>query len=269
MREEALLEVRDLTVSFGGRNVVDGVSFDVPKNAWVCLVGETGSGKSLSALSLTRLATGARVSGSVLWHDEDSVRDLLKLDTKSLTALRGRQIAYVFQDPHRSLDPVMTVGDQMVETYETHFRCKRTEAEKASLISLSEMRLEAKRVYASYPHELSGGMKQRVMIAMALLTNPKLLVADEPTTALDVTIERGIIDLMNDLRTEWPMSYLFITHNILLASRVADTIHVMRGGRLVESMTRTPRGFQPSEKYTRQLFAAGLENARPKTEIPV
>ncbi len=269
MREEPLLEVRGLTVSFGGKLVVKEVSFDVPKDSWVCLVGETGSGKSLTALSLTRLAGGAHVEGTVRWLDEGSSKDLLSLKEEPLRVMRGRELAYIFQDPHSSLNPVMTVGEQMVEAYEAHFRCKRSEAEKAALISLGEMRLEARRVVACYPHELSGGMKQRVMIAMALLNNPKLLIADEPTTSLDVTIEKGIIDLLNDLRTEWPMSYLFITHNICLASRVADYIYVMKDGRIIEKLDRGPKGFYPKEPYTRQLFQAGLENVPPKTEIAV
>lgn len=269
MREEPLLEVRGLTVSFGQKPAVRGVSFDIPRNTWVCLVGETGSGKSLTALSLTGLAGSAKVEGSAIWHEDGKAKDLLQLKGGALRAIRGREVAYIFQDPHSSLNPVMTVGEQMVEAYEAHFRCKRSEAVKASLISLGEMRLEASRVYACYPHELSGGMKQRVMIAMALLNNPKLLIADEPTTSLDVTIEKGIIDLLSDLRTEWPMSYLFITHNILLASRVADMIYVMKDGQIVEKMEKAGKGFQPKESYTRQLFQAGLENVKPRTEIAV
>ena len=270
MRAEALLEVRDLTVSFGAKDVVRGVSFDVPKNTWVCLVGETGSGKSLSALALTRLTGAAGLKGKVLWHGEKGTRDLLSLRGKELVSPRGRELAYVFQDPHSSLNPVMTVGEQMVEAYQVHFRCKYQEAEKASLVCLSEMHLEARRVFASYPHELSGGMKQRVMIATALLSAPKLLIADEPTTSLDVTIERGIMELFRDLRNEWPMSYLFITHNICMASRVAEIIYVMKDGQIIEKLERgDKKEFAPKEAYTRLLFQAGLENVKPKTEIPV
>lgn len=269
MREEPLLEVRDLTVSFGSATVVKGVSFDIPKSAWVCLVGESGSGKTLTALSLTRLPGNARISGSVTWSGEGPARNLLSLSDRDLLSIRGRHISYVFQDPHSSLNPVLTVGEQMVEAYRAHFRCRVQEAEKAALVCLSETHLEARRVFDSFPHELSGGMKQRVMIATALLNVPKLLIADEPTTSLDVTIESGIIDLLKDLRTEWPASYLFITHNICLASRVADLIYVMKKGELVEKMARTPKGFEPKERYTRTLFQAGLENVRPKTEIPV
>ncbi len=269
MREELLLEAQNLRVSFGGQQVVKNISFEIPKDSWVCLVGESGSGKTQTALSLTRLVDGAGVSGSVVWRGDASPRNLLELSGQELTAVRGRHIAYVFQDPHSALDPVMTVGEQMAEAYTAHFRCGPEEAAKASLISLGEVRLDARRVFASYPHELSGGMKQRVAIATALLNGPKLLIADEPTTSLDVTIEKGIIDLMSDLRTEWPMSYLFITHNICLASRVADHIYVMKSGEIIEKMARGLKGFEPKENYTRMLFGAGLENVRPRTEIPV
>jgi ABC-type dipeptide/oligopeptide/nickel transport system ATPase component len=276
MSAEPLLEVRDLTVSFRGKAVVKGVSLDIPKSSWVCLVGETGSGKSLSALSLTRLHENAQVSGRATWFtDSGKTKELLSLPAKELFAMRGKQIAYVFQDPHNSLNPVLTVGEQMVEAYQAHYKCRPAEAEKAALICLSEMRLESKRVFASFPHELSGGMKQRVMIATALLCAPRLLIADEPTTALDVTIEHGIIDLLRDLRTEWPMSYLFITHNISLAARVAEIIYVMKDGQVVERMERGPSassgraGFAPKEAYTKLLFSAGLDNVKPRTEIPV
>ena len=275
MADEPILSVRELTVSLpvNGRmqSLVRGVSFDIPRAGWVCLVGESGAGKTLAALSLCRLVPGAKYSGSVLWHDDEKPADLLKLSDRKIHALRGAGISYVFQDPHSSLNPVMTIGEQMVETYLAHFRrSKIAEAEKASLTSLAEARLpEVRRVFASYPHELSGGMKQRVMIALALLTGPKLFVADEPTTALDVTIEHGILDLLRGIRAEWSISCLFITHNILLASEFADHIYVMKDGKIVESMARTERGFEPKEDYARALFRAGLKNVPPKTEIKV
>lgn len=277
MPDEPLLEVRRLTVSFGAEPVVKGISFELPKNCWACLVGESGSGKTLTGLSLTRLVRNAEVSGVINWHGDASVRNLLTLNSNELFAIRGRHIAYIFQDPHSSLNPVLTIGEQMMETYSAHFRSRKEEAEKAALISLSEVRLEARRVFASYPHELSGGMKQRVMIAMALLNGPKLLVADEPTTSLDVTVESEIIQLLQHLRTEWPMSFLFITHNIVLASRTADVIFVMQAGQIVETMRRGPstgsgqgpEGFTPTHPYSKMLFAAGLENVTPKTVIPV
>ena len=269
MREEPLLEVKNLSISFDGQTVVKNISFEVPKDSWVCLVGESGSGKTQTALSLTRLVEGALVGGSAIWRGGPSPKDLLGLPVHELPDIRGRHIAYVFQDPHSTLDPVMTVGEQMAEAYAAHFRCGVQEASKASLISLGEVRLDARRVFDSFPHELSGGMKQRVAIATALLNGPKLLIADEPTTSLDVTIEKGILDLLSDLRTEWPMSYLFITHNICLASLVADHIYVMKSGEIIEKMARGQKGFEPKEPYTRMLFAAGLENIRPRTEIPL
>ena len=269
MREELVLKIENLTVSIGPKRIVKGVSLEVPRNSWVCLVGESGSGKTLTALSLTRLVREAQLSGSVVWSGDGNERNLLALRQQQLRAIRGRQIAYIFQDPHSSLNPVLTVGEQMAETYAAHFRCRPEEAKKASLASLSEVRLEARRIFDSYPHELSGGMKQRVMIATALLIGPKMLVADEPTTALDVTIEKEILDLLQDLRTEWPVSYFFITHNIRLASRVADIVYVMKDGLIVEKMEKGPKGFEPREAYTKRLFRAGLENVRPRTEIDV
>ena len=163
----------------------------------------------------------------------------------------------------------MTVGEQMVEAYLSHFKKSRaSEAEKACLHSLAEARLpEVRRVFGSFPHELSGGMKQRVMIALAVLMGPKLLVADEPTTSLDVTVEHGILEVLRGIRGEWATSCLFITHNITLAAKVADRICVMKDGKIVETLERVGSGFEPKENYTRALFRASLQNAQPKTEI--
>lgn len=274
MGEESILKVQNLSVSFftnkEKKEVVREVSFEIPHRAWVCLVGESGSGKTQTALALTRLSNGAELSGSVLWRGDDGEKDILKVSPDELRALRGTAISYVFQDPNGSLNPVMTIGEQMVETYLAHFKSGFAEAQKTSLASLAEAHFsEPRRVFGSFPHELSGGMKQRVMIAMAFLTGPKLLVADEPTTALDVTIERGIIELLRDMRTEWELACLFITHNIRLASHVADRIYVMRQGRIIERMDRGAAGFVPKESYTKTLFKAGLENVAPQTRIEV
>ncbi len=272
MGEEPILKVRDLSVSFISngtkKEAVRHISFEVPSGGWVCLVGESGCGKTQTALALTRLSSSAQVSGSVLWRQEDVEKDIMKLPPSELRALRGTAISYVFQDPNRTLDPVMTVGEQMTETYLAHFKSSAAEAHKAALVSLVEANLpEPERVLNSFPHELPGGMKQRVMIALALLTGPKLLVADEPTTSLDVTVERGIIELLRELRMEWKLACLFITHNIHLASCVADRIYVMRQGQIVERMDRNVKGFIPNGVYAKALFKAGLENVRPKTMI--
>jgi ABC-type dipeptide/oligopeptide/nickel transport system ATPase component len=272
MAEEALLSVRGLSVSLdteaGPKTLVHEVSFDVPRGGWVCLVGESGCGKTITSLSLCRLLEGARYSGSVLWRGEEKTEDLFTLSEKDIHARRGNGISYVFQDPNSSLNPVMRIGEQMTETYLSHFaRSSAAEAEKASLASLAESRLpEVRRVFASFPHELSGGMKQRVMIALALLTGPKLLIADEPTTSLDATVERGILDLLDGIRREWSLSGLFITHNISLALEIADTVYVMKEGRILE---RILRGAEPQHEYTRALFRAGLRHVEPKTEIPL
>ena len=273
MPNEPILSIRDLTVSLpvNGqlRSLVNGISLDVPQGGWVCLVGESGCGKTLTALSLCRLLNGAEYSGSVFWRGEEKERDLMALPDRAIHAVRGAGISYVFQDPHSSLNPVLRIGEQMTETYLSHFKASgAAEAEKASLASLAEARLpEVRRVFASYPHELSGGMKQRVMIALALLTGPKLLVADEPTTSLDVTIERGIFELLRGIRHEWEISCLLITHNLPLASEIADRIYVMKDGRILERMDKTPGGFEPKEDHTRALFRAGLKGVAPKTEI--
>jgi ABC-type dipeptide/oligopeptide/nickel transport system ATPase component len=271
--EEPILSIRDLSVSLpagdGFCTPVKNVTLDIPRGGWVCLVGESGSGKTLAALSIGRLLSSARYSGSMLWRGEEKALDLVTASEREIHAVRGAGISYVFQDPHTSLNPVLRVGEQMTETYLSHFKkSSAAEAEKASLASLAEARLpEVRRVFASFPHELSGGMKQRAMIALALLTGPKLLIADEPTTALDVTIEHGILDLLKGIRHEWEVSCLFITHNIAVASEVADRIYVMKDGLITEMMEKESGVFNPKTPYATALFRAGLRGVFPKTEI--
>ena len=257
-----LLSIQDLKVSFrmgeGRRaDAVRGVSFDVPENATVALVGESGSGKSVTAMSvLNLLPDNAERSGRILWHRGPQERDLLHAGTAELQALRGKEIACVFQDPMSSLNPVFTVGQQLIEPLVKHMRLSRRAAWERAEALLNEVGIpEAKRRMGAYPHELSGGQQQRVMIAMALACEPKLLIADEPTTALDVTIQRQILELLDGLQKSRRMSMLFISHDLALVGEIADQVVVMRHG-VVREQGPVARIFEaPGDDYTRALLA--------------
>ena len=250
---ENILEIRNLRVSFSDPDgpeksriqAVSGVNLDIQRGSFTALVGESGSGKSVTALSVGKLLRGGETEGEVRFYG-----------STRLTA-RGRGISYVFQDPASSLNPVLRVGRQIEE------------AGKNVLQALVAAQItDAARVAASFPHELSGGMKQRAMIAMALVSEPDLLIADEPTTALDVSVEFEIMELLARLRRERSLSVLFITHNLPLAMRYADTIHVMERGRVVESLIKRDGSFdEPRGPYTRRLFSAELLNQEPKSYI--
>ncbi len=258
----ALLSIQDLHVAFRmGRGVLaqavgaggTGVSFDVPENTTVALVGESGSGKSVTAMSvLGLLPENAQRSGRILWHGQD----LLQAGLPRLQALRGREIACVFQDPMSSLNPVFDVGRQICEPLMKHLGLGRRAALARAEALFAEVGIpEPKRRLASYPHEMSGGQQQRVMIAMALACEPKLLIADEPTTALDVTIQRQIMELLARLKSERRMSVLFISHDLGLVGEIADQVVVMRGG-VVREQGAVARIFaDPQDDYTRALLA--------------
>jgi peptide/nickel transport system ATP-binding protein len=253
-----LLSIQDLRVAFRmGRGqraeAVKGVSFDVPENRTVALVGESGSGKSVTAMSvLNLLPENAERTGRVLWQGSD----LLQADRARLQALRGREIACVFQDPMSSLNPVFSVGQQLVEPLRQHLGLGRREAWARAEALLEEVGIpEPKRRLDAYPHELSGGQQQRVMIAMALACEPKLLIADEPTTALDVTIQRQIIELLARLRQSHRMSVLFISHDLGLVGEIADDVVVMRHGTVRESGPVAGIFAAPKDDYTRALIA--------------
>jgi peptide/nickel transport system ATP-binding protein len=261
-----LLSIQDLKVAFRmGRGVraeaVKGVSFDVPENTTIALVGESGSGKSVTAMSiLNLLPDNAERSGRVLWQG----RDLLQAQLPELQALRGREIACVFQDPMSSLNPVFNVGQQLCEPLMKHMGLSRAAALKRAEELLGEVGIpEPKRRLGSYPHEMSGGQQQRVMIAMALACEPKLLIADEPTTALDVTIQRQILELLAALKARHRMSLLFISHDLGLVGEIADQVVVMRHGR-VREMGPVARIFgTPQDDYTRALLACRPTLAGP------
>jgi len=257
-----LLSIQDLRVAFRmghgeraqavGRGDV-GVSFDIPENTTVALVGESGSGKSVTAMSiLNLLPENAERSGAILYQG----RDLLQATLPQLQALRGREIACVFQDPMSSLNPVFTVGQQLVEPLVKHLKLGRRAALAQAESLLAEVGIpEPKRRLGAHPHELSGGQQQRVMIAMALACEPKLLIADEPTTALDVTIQRQILELLARLKERHRMSLLFISHDLGLVGEIADQVVVMRQGTVREQGSVARIFSAPEDAYTRALLA--------------
>ena len=252
-----LLRVDNLAIQFGPRTApvkaVDGVSFAMETGETLAVVGESGSGKSVTALAMTRLLASppARyVSGKI----EFEGRDVLRLPDSELRGLRGKQIAYIFQEPGSSLNPVFTIGYQIREAIELHRpEVRDVTAEIISSLDRVGIREPAKRL-DDYPHQLSGGMQQRVMIAMALACQPKLLVADEPTTALDVTIQKQIMDLLKELKRTSNMAIMLITHNFGLVADFADRVAVMFRGRIVEAGATAEILRNPQHAYTRALI---------------
>jgi peptide/nickel transport system ATP-binding protein len=259
-----LLSIQDLKVGFrmgpGQRaDAVKGVSFDIPENSTVALVGESGSGKSVTAMSvLNLLPDNAERTGRIEWLG----RDLLQAGLAELQTMRGKEIACVFQDPMSSLNPVFSVGQQLIEPLMKHMGLSRRQAWARAEALLGEVGIpEPKRRLDAYPHEMSGGQQQRVMIAMALACEPKLLIADEPTTALDVTIQRQILELLGKLKTSHRMSVLFISHDLGLVGEIADHVVVMRNG-IIREQGPVARIFEaPQDDYTKALLACrpGLE----------
>jgi oligopeptide/dipeptide ABC transporter ATP-binding protein len=259
-----LLQVRHLQTHFftdaGLVKAVEDVSFTLNAGETLAVVGESGSGKSVTSLSIMGLIPnppGRIVGGEILFRTRDgAVVDLAQLPTKALRKLRGRDIAMIFQEPMTSLDPVFTVGDQIAEAAALHLGLNRTTAKKRALDMLELVEIPAaKQRIDEYPHQLSGGMRQRVMIAVALACNPSLLIADEPTTALDVTIQAQILALLDKLRRDIGMAVLFVTHNLGVVAEIADRVVVMYNGRVVEeggvhALFRAPR-----HPYTRGLLA--------------
>jgi len=263
----ALLEVRNLHTTFmtaaGLVRAVDGVSWDVREGETVALVGESGCGKSVSALSVMRLVAqpaGRIESGEILYKG----RDLLKLSEPEMRHVRGREIAMVFQEPMTSLNPVLTVGRQLTEGLEIHLRMKPDAARARAIELLGMVGIpDPARRLAQYPHHFSGGMRQRMMIAMALACNPSLVLADEPTTALDVTIQAQILELMRDLSRRLGVAMLIITHNLGVVARYADRVNVMYAGRIVERASAAELYANPRHPYT-----LGLLRSVPRLDEP-
>jgi microcin C transport system ATP-binding protein len=270
-----LLQVRDLRIGFQGEDVVKGVSFNLDLGEKLALVGESGSGKSVTALSFVKLLEGARVSGRVLWTAQDAetlhpdatdapqTLDLIKLKERDLIKIRGQDIAFVFQEPMTALNPLFTVGDQVAEVLEVKRGMSRAEAwhEAVELLNLTGIPEPVRRA-SMYPHQLSGGQRQRAMIAMALACRPRLLVADEPTTALDVSLRAQILDLLNDLQKRFGMAVLLITHDLNTVRRFADQVMVMEKGVIVEQGASLRVLSYPAHPYTQRLV-----NSQPPREV--
>ncbi len=256
---EKLLEIKDLSIEFvsreGTAHAVNNVSLSIEKGESLGIVGESGSGKSTIAYSVMQLLpkTARISSGEILFGG----RDLLKMSEKDLRSVRGRDISMIFQDPMQCLDPSFTIAYQLIETIQAHEKLSKDEARAASLKMLQRVGIQnAEAVMGMYQHELSGGMRQRVMIAMALLTKPRLLIADEPTTALDVTIQDQILQLLKGYARESGMSMLFITHSFGVVADVCDKVAVLYGGRLCEYGTCSQLFYSPKHPYTEGLLAA-------------
>jgi len=265
-----LLQVENLQTQFftsaGVVRAVDGITYDVAAGETVAVVGESGCGKSVGAMSILRLIPnppGRIVGGSITFDG----RDLLKLSEEEMRDIRGRDIGMIFQEPMTSLNPVLTIGRQLTETMEHHLDVSQEDANKRAiellgLVGISEPEQRLKQ----YPHHLSGGMRQRVMIAMSLACNPKLIIADEPTTALDVTIQAQILELMKNLTRDLGVAMIIITHNLGVVARYADRVNVMYAGRIIESGTAQDIYHNPKHPYTLALLRSVPRMDQPRGE---
>jgi peptide/nickel transport system ATP-binding protein len=256
--EKQILTVNDLSISFGDNEVIHHISYHVNQNEILGIVGESGSGKSVSSLAILGLLPkkiSKITSGSILFDNQD----LTILSSKAFQTIRGKKIAMIFQEPMSSLNPSMTCGKQVQEILLQHENLSKTQAEQETLSLFEQVKLpNPARVYDAYPHEISGGQKQRVMIAMAIACKPDILIADEPTTALDVTVQRNIIELLKDLQAKTKMSIIFITHDLALISEIANRVLVMYKGNIVEQGSVTDIFKAPQHTYTKALI-----NSRP------
>ena len=269
-----LLSVRNLTTGFDqdGRfaPAVNDVSFHVEPGETLCLVGESGSGKSLTALSIMRLvqSPGRIAAGTILFNAKAGSRDLLRLTEREMQEIRGGEIGLVFQEPMTALNPVFTIGNQIEETLRIHRRATRSDARDKAIALLASVSVpEPERRVREYPHQLSGGLRQRALIALALACRPTLLIADEPTTALDVTIQAQILDLLRELQAQMRLALLLITHDLGVVAEMADRVAVMYAGRIVEEAPVDQLFGDPKHPYTRGLMASipgGAPGARLK-----
>ena len=271
MEKKLLLEVKNLTTEFkteeGMLKAVNDVSFTLYRGENVGIVGESGSGKSVTSLSIMRLIPdppGRITGGQIIYHTKDGKQvDLVKLSEDEMRKYRGDEISMIFQEPMTSLNPVFTCGDQVMEAIMLHQKVSKKEAQNRTLEMFAKVQLpDPQRVLDAYPHQLSGGQKQRVMIAMAMSCNPNILIADEPTTALDVTVQATILELMNQLRREIESSVIFITHDLGVIAEIADKVIVMYKGKIVEQGTVLEIFSDPKHPYTKSLLAC-----RPPLDI--
>ncbi|MDO8614926.1 MAG: ABC transporter ATP-binding protein [Dehalococcoidia bacterium] len=272
---DLLLQVRNLRTQFfteeGVVNAVDGVSYDVQPGEILGLVGESGCGKTVSALSILRLIPNppGRITGGEIMFEGD---DILKMDEEEVRHIRGNKIGMIFQEPMTSLNPVLTIGRQLTETLELHLKMDKQAATQRAIELLEMVGIpEAKQRIGDYPHQFSGGMRQRVMIAMALSCNPKLLLADEPTTALDVTIQAQILELLTRLTRELGTAVIIITHNLGVVARYADRVNVMYAGMVVETASALELYHNPTHPYTLGLLKSvpRLDQVRKEKLDPI
>jgi microcin C transport system ATP-binding protein len=266
MNGAPLLSVRDLRVAFGGKEVVHGIGFEIAQGEKLALVGESGSGKTVTALSLLRLVQNAEVSGKATFAgtaDGTPARELLSLPEPQLRRIRGKEIAMIFQEPMTALNALYSVGDQIAEVLELHEGLSARDAQAAAVQLLADTGIpEPQRRARAFPHQLSGGQRQRAMIAMALACKPRLLLADEPTTALDVTVRAQILELLAELQRKYGMAVLLITHDLNLVRRFADRVAVMENGHLVEHGAVATVFDAPQHAYTRKLI-----ESRPARDV--
>ncbi len=249
--DKKILRIEDLSVEIAGRQVIDGVSLGVDKGEVLAIVGESGSGKTLTGLAIMDLLpdSAVRRSGRVFFRDDD----IFSMGNKAKRKIRGKDIAMVFQEPFTAMNPVMKVGHQIGEVIDAHFRVAKEQKKARVEELLGTVKLSVD-VMDSYPHELSGGMRQRAIIAMALACGPEVLILDEPTTALDVSIQKEVIDLIRNLQKERDFAAFFITHDFSVVNLVADTVAVMRYGKIIEYGVKENVLRNPKERYTRHLI---------------
>lgn len=277
MQKELLLDVKNLSTHFstdgGIVKAVDNISFQIYRGETVGIVGESGSGKSVTSLSIMRLITwppGKIAGGEVLYHEDDKITDLLKMPDKEMRHYRGNKISMIFQEPMTSLNPVFRCGAQVDEAIILHQKKSKKEAKQLTLQLFEKVQLpNPERIYKAYPHELSGGQKQRVMIAMAMSCNPDILIADEPTTALDVTVQKTILELMGDIKSKINSSIIFITHDLGVIAEVADRVLVMYKGKIVEQGTVLEIFENPQHPYTKSLLACRPPLGKRLRRLPV
>jgi peptide/nickel transport system ATP-binding protein len=255
MNPAPLLDVKALTITFGHHHAVKDISFHINPGETLGLVGESGSGKSATSLAILRLlAPSAQVTGSIAFAGED----LLPLPEESMRRHRGRSIAMIFQEPMTALNPCISIGVQIAEALQAHHpEISRNSIKQKVLAAMQEVGLpDPEQRFQNYPHQFSGGQRQRILIAMALINRPRLLIADEPTTALDVTVQAQILSLLNDLRRTHNLSMLFISHDLAVVSQVADRVAVMQHGQIVEQASTQTLFRHPQHPYTRSLLTA-------------